>query len=44
MFWNGVSDRGVDVDVVQESGVEVASVVVEVIVGDMVKVSCVVSD
>ena len=43
MFWSGVNDRGVDVSVVQGSGVEVVSGVVEVIVGDMAKVSCVFS-
>ena len=50
MFWNVNSGHGVDVDLVEESGVEVGSVFVEVnvfllvIVGDTVKVFCVVWD
>ena len=43
MFWSVVNDRGVDVSVVQENDVGVVSGVVGVIVGDMVKVSCVFS-
>ena len=38
-----MNDRDSDVDVVQENGVEVVICVVEVIVGDMGKVSCVLS-
>ena len=44
MFWTVESNRDVDVGVVGENGVEVVNDVLEVIVGDMVKVSCVVSD
>ena len=38
-----MNDRDGDVDVVQENGVEVVICVVEVIAGDMGKVSCVLS-
>ena len=43
MFWSVVNGHGVDVSGVQESDVVVGSGVLEVIVGGVVKVSCVFS-